>query len=61
MKACFKCHAVKPLTDFYKNSGMPDGHVNKCKECNKKDVLRKFENMIGSEGNFPVGSKNRLR
>ena len=37
-KQCFKCNAVKPLEDFYKHPRMPDGHVNKCKECNKKDV-----------------------
>lgn len=37
-KICFKCGAEKPLTDFYKHHKMPDGHVNKCKECNKQDV-----------------------
>lgn len=37
-KKCFKCNAVKPLDDFYKHLKMPDGHVNKCKECNKNDV-----------------------
>lgn len=37
-KSCFKCGAEKPLDDFYKHPKMPDGHVNKCKECNKKDV-----------------------
>ena len=38
MKTCFKCGAEKPLTDFYKHPKMPDGHVNKCKVCNKRDV-----------------------
>jgi hypothetical protein len=37
-KKCFKCNTVKLLEDFYKHPQMPDGHVNKCKECNKNDV-----------------------
>lgn len=39
-KTCFKCNTVKLLDDFYKHPEMPDGHVNKCKECNKADVRK---------------------
>lgn len=38
MKTCFKCNVQKPLMDFYKHPSMADGHVNKCKQCNKNDV-----------------------
>ena len=41
-----KCGKEKPLSDFYKNKGMKDGRVNKCKECTKKSVTIHREKNI---------------
>lgn len=38
MKTCFKCNGAFPLTEFYKNSSMADGYVNKCKPCTRSDI-----------------------
>lgn len=45
-KICFKCGVEKPLSEFYKHKQMLDGHVNKCKDCNKNDVHLNYEKNI---------------
>jgi hypothetical protein len=56
MKKCFKCGIEKELTEFYKHPEMPDGTVNKCKECNKKDVR---ENRLDKKEYYDHCDRNR--
>ena len=57
-KKCFKCLRMLPLDAFYKHAAMANGHLNKCKECTKKDAkkhrienierIRQYDRMRGS-------------
>lgn len=58
MKKCFKCGIEKDLNEFYAHPQMPDGRVNKCKECNKKDVK---DNYFKNRENPEYIEKERAR
>jgi len=45
-KICFKCNKEKPISEYYKQKGMSDGHINKCKDCAKKDIHKNYEDNI---------------
>jgi uncharacterized Zn ribbon protein len=56
LKVCFKCEQEKSLTEFYKHKMMADGHLNKCKDCTKKDVK---ENTIKNHNYYVEYDKQR--
>jgi len=55
-KTCKDCGVKKPIAEFYKNSGMKDGYVNACKECDKNRISDYYHKNAVAER-----KKSRLR
>ena len=59
MKKCFKCNQTKALSEFYAHKQMPDGHLNKCKDCTKLDVSTR-DNILKKDPKY-VESQRRIK
>jgi hypothetical protein len=44
-KICFKCGIEKNIDNFYSHPKTADKHLNKCKECTKKDVIKRISDL----------------
>lgn len=60
-----KCGAAKPLSEFYRHSGMKDGHLGKCKECTKRDVrdnrIKNIDRIREYDRNRPNAAERKER
>jgi ribosomal protein S27AE len=60
IKTCYDCGQSKPLSEYYRHPQMSDGHLNKCKECqraatiaNRTNRLAYYQEYDRKRGNLP--------
>lgn len=58
-KTCFKCLEQLPLNMFYRHVGMADGHLNKCKNCAKRDVSTNYRDNFAHYKLYEVERNKR--
>ena len=59
-KKCFKCNLEKSLSEYYKHKQMKDGHLNKCKDCTKKDASKR-ESILRDNPEWLEKERKRCR
>ena len=58
-KECRRCFKSKPLLEYYQHKQMFDGHLNVCKECTKKRIVKHRDKNIESIKEYDRNRPNK--